>query len=1481
MLTKIFLSFAIVVTIAQLTFAQTPGGASKPSFIPNNTPVAYPASGPLNYVRTWDAIMPTTSPTSLSGANPSQARQTTQYYDGLGRTVQTVTKGISPAGHDLVAPVIYDAFGRVQYEYLPYAATEGGGLFKTDPFNSIAAFYGNTTLNPGTQGEAIFYKQTVYEPSPLNRVTSVYAPGNSWAQTPSGGGHPQSKGYFYNSTTDAVQIWDITNATDIPTSGTGNIYAAGALHKDISADEDGNQTIVYTDKLGHAILRKVQLNATPGASHTGWLCTYYVYDDVGNLRFVIPPQAVNQLLNTWTISADIAAGLCYSYHYDERNRMITKKIPGSDLVEMVYDTRDRLVLTRDGNMKALNQWLATFYDGLNRPIMTALYNSAASRDQQQTSINSADNTTQQLSYTIPGTADLELTSHEPGVSLYEATQSVTLEQGFESITGAELLVDINPSATNGVNTITASNPLPGLQQSDLTPLTYNFYDNYNYNGKLSYNTADLGKMQADPSLYPVSLPNTATNMATGMTTGKMVRVMNTDQWLTTSTYYDDNGRLMQAVANNLNSGKDITTTLHSFDNKILATYQHHTNQHSSTNPQELVLTTRNYDQAGHLLSVIERLNDDPSSDHTVATNSYDELGRLKQKQLGITGSNAPLDVLNYQYNIRGWLKSINKDFINSSGSRTNWFGLDISYDEGFTTGQFNGNIAGIKWKSGSDLIARAYGYGYDKADRLSGAEFSQQNSGASAWTKDQMDFTTSNISYDGNGNLLTMNQQGMNGASVTPMDQLTYTYIGNTNQLQAVTDPKVTSNMNLGDFVDGNNGGSIDYVYDHNGNTTQDNNKTISSITYNYLNLPVAINVTGKGSVSYQYDAEGNKLRKTVVDNTGTQPKTITTDYISTFVYENDSLQMIYHDEGRIRPVFKTGQPLSYVYDYFEKDHLGNVRTVLTEQTDFSMYTATMETAAATQENALFSNLDDTRTDKPVGYPADDATPDNKSVAKLNAKDGGKKIGPSLVLKVMAGDTIRMGVRAFYKSQGPVSNQPIPVEDMVAGLAQAFGGAAAGASHGGAEAPVNTTPFNGDFYNNDYQRLRNRDNDPTLQQDRPKAYLNFALFDEQFKLVDANSGVKQVQKTPDELQTLSVEPIVVKKSGYMYVYTSNETQQDVFFDNLAVNLNTGPLLEETHYYPFGLTMAGISSTALKGTSYVENRVKYNGKELQQREFGDGSGLAWYDYGARFYDPQTGRWLVVDPKAESSRKWSPYSYAENNPIRNIDPDGMQVETNFKDKDGNIVKHVQDGSNAVFQQTGEKTALHYEFRGFDADPNGSNQVNLTTAIAEQQLLNLDNPSLYPIDGGATFCNYATQDIMMTVASATDNSDGLLITGTANEMRGKLDASTAWEPTDKQGAADAAAQGQLSMFSEVAEGHGHVATFSVGDNIPQGQIPNVGRHNGFMGLTAADDGLHIFGSGEGLKYYKMSSTIVPKSMPPATDLPKPIAPLQVIPH
>lgn len=1169
---RVGISAIIALNLYMNTSGQVvPSGSTRPAATPAPLPATY-QTPVINYIRTWEPNMPTTDVTNVTGTarTPGEILQTTTYTDGINRSIQTVIKGSSVSGKDLVSPQTFDTYGRQPIMYLPYVQTTGNindGKFKSAPFISQQTFMQDGTLNPSGAGESIFYSQQLYEESPSSKVIKSFSPGNSWANE--GGKKPSQQYPFTNTASDSVRVWDL--ATGVPR--TLKTYDAGQLGKSVSIDENGIQFVEFYDKEGKLILRKAQIGTGTLTAHTGWLCTYFVYDELSKLRFLIPPLAVEKIIPGWSIS-NVLQGLCTNYRYDARGRNIVTKLPGVDSTETVYDSWDRPVLLRDAILKSKGQWLINFYDNLGRPVRTASYAATTTRDVLQTSVNAS----------APGT-------------------------------------------------------FPFIAAGSLTDLSLRYYDdNYSFPGVQAPLTSDFTLPQKGNNNYDD--PNTEiSHRAMGKLTGFRTRVLGTTQWLTTTIYYNDKGRPFQTIKDNIYGGKQTITTLYDFNGKILSTYTRHTNPHSTVTPATRVLTNFTYDAGGRLTEISTQLNDLPATKRTIGSYTYDEIGNLRTKKLGVINS-IPKEALTYDFDINGSLKAINKTFVNTPNSTSNWFGEEMAYDYGFNASQYNGAIAGTKWKSKGDGIARASGYTYDKAGRLLSADFSQQNQGSSNWTFDKVDFTTKNLSYDANGNIGGLLQKGMKGLSIAIIDSLKYSYIPNTNQLFYVTDRQNDPQSKLGDFKEANNNETQDYAYDAAGNLTTDMNRLLSITPNLYLNVPDSLAVLGKGYINYTYDANGNRIRKKVTDFSGTGSVT-TTDYIDGFVYQNDSLVYFNHNEGRIRVLYATGLAPTYVYDYFIADHIGNTRMVLTEQSGKSTYAATMETALSAKENALFANINICRTAKPVGYPTDATTNPNDYVAKLNATAGSQKIGPSLVLRVMAGDTIQLGSKAFYKSAA-ASTSSTTVANMLAALLQAFttGSGPADGAHGngtGAGSPIvsNFTAAN-------YQSIRDKDpsqNVATL----PKAYLAYVLFDEQMNMVDENSGVRQVQGSPDQLQTLATSLMVMKKTGFLYVYTTNESIQDVYFDNIVVNHNPGPLLEETHYYPFGLTMAGISSRALKNP-YTKNNFNYNGIE-QTEEIG----LNQYDAYFRTLDPQLGRWNQMDPVAYKYPGISPYNSNFNNPI----------------------------------------------------------------------------------------------------------------------------------------------------------------------------------------------------------------------------------------
>jgi RHS repeat-associated protein len=408
-------------------------------------------------------------------------------------------------------------------------------------------------------------------------------------------------------------------------------------------------------------------------------------------------------------------------------------------------------------------------------------------------------------------------------------------------------------------------------------------------------------------------------------------------------------------------------------------------------------------------------------------------------------------------------------------------------------------------------------------------------------------------------------------------------------------------------------------------------------------------------------------------------------------VYQNDTLQFISHEEGRIR--YKAiGN--SFQYDYMLKDHLGNVRMVLTEEQQQDQYPATTVEGVTTAGTLSMINYEkqfytinntyvvNTSTmpgwttakdyqnnngNPPANssYPASTtpiSTAISAKVYKLNAATN--KTGLGMVLKVMAGDKIDIHGKSYYQTATTYNNTNSTVITL-ADIIGAFTGSPDNAGFGtkgitsGTMQTINTGLIPSTF-------IRGNDNTSSTV---PKAYINYIFFDEQFKYAGGNFSRVGTSGTVKNhwFADAQLQNITIPRNGYLYVYVSNESNADVFFDNLQVFHTRGPLVSEQHVYPWGLEMQAISSSTANFAGYTPagsggcgcpNKKGFNGNEIQQKEFSDGSGLNVYDFNARTYDQQIGRFIQVDPLIEfgGQESLTPYQFSYNDPIRYNDPDG---------------------------------------------------------------------------------------------------------------------------------------------------------------------------------------------------------------------------------
>ncbi|WP_422350083.1 DUF6443 domain-containing protein [Flagellimonas sp.] len=950
------------------------------------------------YTRTYQSEMATV-PINKFGNDDAYIQQIT-FFDGLGRPQQQNAIRQSPDKKDIITHIGYDSIGRQELEWLPLYEPVGSlGEFRTGSQETATRNYYKDHVDygldfPTTTGiEVNAYSQKEFERSPLNRILKQAAPGEDWKL---GNGHEVVFAYLTNDAQDGVRRFEVllnengnTFEPSLVEESAGVEYGIGELYKNITYDENhtsgkNHSTEEFVDKLGRVVLKRTyaDLGGQSQVAHE----TYYIYDDHGNLTYVLPPKMDAGTATLATINSNLA-DLGYQYVYDHRNRLVEKQLPGKAREYIVYNKLDQPIMTQDSIQRVSGEWLFSKYDMFGRVAYTG-------KAVEMDGANPASR-----AY-VQGNADNNSNTWEERGSGF-AMDNVTVEYGNTAYPTTAAITEV---------------------------LTINYYDDHNFD-------------RANEGTPPTEVFGFSVDGRTkGLATGSKVKVLDPnaipgqETWITTITRYDDKGRPIYTYGqNDYLQTTDVVESQLDFVGKPIKVRSQHTRNGNTV----VTLDNFTYDHRGRLLKQTQCIGDDTlgescaniiyndilvldqssyttdqtatdrievkatsnpvtlsgtlilrvdptansggggsTNEELIVYNDYDKLGQLKSKKVGgnPNASTLGLQTVDYAHNIRGWLKRINEDTHDDNDLLN--FGINYNSSQNGSTPLYNGNISHTEWRTANDGKKRFYNYTYDALNRIKVAGYNSELSDEPGW------FNVTNINYDKNGNLQSLDRAKMGSPTAgAPMDYLTYTY-DQGNRLLAVEE----QHDGAGSFEDGSNSGN-DYTYDANGNMTSDTNKGITSIGYNYLNLPTSVVINGQ-TISYIYDAAGTKLRKNAEGSV--------TDYAGNYVYTDNNgtpvLEFLSQPEGYITSDGQGGY--DYIYQY--KDHLGNIRLSYTDGNgdgDIDVTSDPMTTEIVEENNYYPFGL------KHKGYNIGGATSFGNNVAqrfKYNGKEFTDALGLNL-----------------------------------------------------------------------------------------------------------------------------------------------------------------------------------------------------------------------------------------------------------------------------------------------------------------------------------------------------------------------------------------------------------------------------------------------------------------------------------------------------
>jgi hypothetical protein len=794
-----------------------------------------------------------------------------QYFDGLGRPTQAIGTGQTPDQMSIIkSEIYYDKFNRQLGSLLPVSAATLTYAPIANAKSLAQSFYADTAPTDST----------IYEASPLNRPKAAFGVGNAWRTA------NKKTQIFYESGGTEVRNYSVNGSNDIVLSGS---YPANSLYKKRVLDEQGHETIEYTDKRGRMIEKRQQLEMGVYAH------SHYIYDGLGRPKAIIQPMGYE--LNTgFSYNSTDFQNWVFFYNYDSRGRITQKHVPAAGFTKMLYDKKDRLVMQQDALQATLNKWNFQKYDAFDREV----FRGETANSIAQSVLQSAFNT-----HAAPDEVWSSNGGYNGGSFPSIANPSANDVQHYTFYDQYDFVAALNNNlAFDAGNSYHAQHSsAKGLQTGSVS---YNLDDHNQYFMSASYfDTKNRPIQSFETHSLSTTLPNRTDveyNFAGEILQSKLL-LRNTNEpskTLLKQNIYDQIGRKTEYKLG-INGATPETIVKYYYDAIGRQT-------------TKWLYPNRTYQKADSLLDFIFR----PPSP---APNTLDLAKRAVSLFPGTVidstylacidtlavpnGTVAGIQKIDYQYHIRGLQNCINctENQPELNHSENDFFASKLEWE---TASRFDGNIGKQSWRNKKDYALKSYIHDFDAFSRLTSAIYSGNGN---------EDYSLSNLSYDKNGNILNLQRKGFTGSSFASIDDLTYSYSGN--KLIKIDDA-ISENLNTKDFRD--SVAATDYTYWPNGNLKSDLNKRISQIDYNtYINKPKKITFLNGSVLNFTYDGNGALISRFITDST----KWV---YTPLEIHKDDTLYQIAQDEGRI--LRKNGK---YKLEFEYRDLWGNLRTAFTD----------------------------------------------------------------------------------------------------------------------------------------------------------------------------------------------------------------------------------------------------------------------------------------------------------------------------------------------------------------------------------------------------------------------------------------------------------------------------------------------------------------------------------------------------------------------